>query len=202
MTTHSSWISNVKEVGQSIRRPEALAKRWNNRVELPEHAPDLKVFGVLLATAVVGVALYGMIMHIHHGPGEMVQNALLLPMAAGGAWSIALPSLYIIKRLFGSELDYTTLLLVALITVSFGSMAMLASAPVTLFFELALPYTPVRVGVNLLVFGGVGFCMGDVLMRTVRVVEPDKTQVYPILWLGLLTLLGAQLMWLFGVFDL
>lgn len=202
MTPDISWTENIKEVGLSIRHPELLAKRWSDRGIAPDQAPHVKVFGVLLAAAILGVAIYGLVMQMHHGPARMMQSALLLPMAAGGAWSIALPSLYIIKRLFGSELDHTTLLLVALITVSFGSMAMLASVPVTLFFELALPYTIVRIGVHALVFTGVGFCMGDVLMRTIRVVEPDKTQLYPMLWLGLLSLLGAQLMWLFGIFDL
>ena len=202
MTHTPSLGDHARVLADTIRCPESLVTRWAHRLQTPEAPPSPLIFPLLLAMAIVGVAIYGVVMHVHGGAGAMAYGALALPGAAGLAWSLSLPSLYIIKRIGGSTMDHSTLTLVALTTVCFGSLAMLASVPVTLFFYIALPYEGVRIAANLVVFCGVGACMGDVLMRTLRAVEPHKTQIYPVLWLGLLSLLGAELMWLLGVFDL
>jgi hypothetical protein len=189
------------EIGLALRRPEQLAKRWRDREERPSDAPDPVVFGLLLATAVLGLAAYGLTMGLHLGPKAMIASAVRAPVAAGAAWCVALPALYVIHGALGSRLDVSTTLLAALATVSFGSLAMLASVPVNWFFTLALPYTWARVLVNLLVFSGVGFCMSDVFLRTMRALEPDESLAYPIVWLLLLAIVGTELMVLLDVFT-
>jgi hypothetical protein len=186
------------EVGTAVRRPEQLARRWQQR---GEDAPPVAVFAVLLINATVGVAIYGLTMQMHRGPGGMVDGALLTPLAAGLAWCIAFPALYIIRRLLGSKIDFSSTALAAIITVSFGASAMLASVPINWFFTLTLPWTEVRWLVNIVVFAGVSFCMSDVFLRVMRELEPDRSHFFAYLWLALLGVIGAELFYLFDIFN-
>lgn len=220
MTTQTS-THNIRqalhEIGATIRYPEDLAIRWRDRAitsspnthidtnteNTKTEKPTLTylLFLVLLGTAAVSVAAYGMTMHMHRGLPGMLEGAVLMPLAAGLAWTIAFPALYIINSVLGSRLDFSSTLLAATITVSFGSMAMLASIPITWFFSLALPFTIMRWLVNIVVFTGVGFCMSDVFLRVMRALKPDEGRFYPFIWLGLLTFIGFELFWLFGLFS-
>jgi hypothetical protein len=190
----------IREVGRAVRRPEELACRWQRRRKEVSKAPPKAVFAVLLANAVLGTAVYGMVMHMHRGAVGMGQGALLFPTAAGLAWTLAFPALFIIHTALGSRLDFTTTALAALVTVSFGAAAMLASVPIVWFFGLALPYVPVRWAVHLVVFAGVGICMCDVFLRVLRALEPERVPVFGFIWLALLSSLGTQLFGLFGLF--
>ncbi len=192
---------SIREVGYAIRRPEQLATRWRDRHSDDVDAPPAAVFAVLLFNAAFSVAAYGMFMHMHRGATGMAEGAALLPMAAGLAWIVAFPALYIINSTLGSRLDVTTTALAASITVSFGAGAMLASIPITWFFSLALPYTAVHWIINLIVFCGVSVCMSDVFLRVMKTAEPDHSRAYPFLWLLLLSAIGFQLFWLFGLFQ-
>lgn len=200
MTTLSIQRS-IREVGLAIRRPEKLACRWRDRFRDGTDAPPAAVFAILLLNAVLGTAAYGMVMHMHRGAAGMGEGALMLPLAAGIAWALAFPALYILNSLFGSRLDFTTTTLAAAVTVSFGAAAMLASVPITWFFSLALPYLPIHWLINLVVFAGVSFWMCDVFLRVMKALEPTRSRAYPLLWLVLLTALGGQLFWLFGLFQ-
>ncbi len=186
------------EVGTAIRRPEQLARRWQ---EHGQDTPPSAVFLVLLANAVVGVAAYGLTMQMHRGPDGMLAGAFFTPLAAGLAWCIAFPALYIIRRIMGSRVNFSSTALAATITVSFGSSALLASVPVNWFFTLALPWSTVRWLVNVVVFSGVGFCMADVFLRVMRELEPDRTHFFSYLWLALLGVIGVELFYLFGIFN-
>ena len=201
MSTTATIQQSVREVGRAIRRPEELAQRWRDRDRDDITAPPKTIFLVLLANAVLGTAAYGMIMHMHRGAAGMGEGALLFPVAAGLAWTLAFPALYIINAILGSRLDFTTTTLAASITVSFGAAAMLASIPITWFFGLAMPYTLVRWLINLVVFAGVSFCMGDVFLRVMKTLEPTRSRAYALIWLFLLTAIGAQLFWLVGLFN-
>ncbi len=201
---HQNIRHSLHEIGTAIRHPEDLATRWRDRnhpTSTEKPALTYLLFLVLLGTAAVSVAAYGMTMHMHRGPIGMLEGALLMPLAAGIAWTIAFPALYIINSILGSRLDFSSTLLAATITVSFGSMAMLASIPITWFFSLALPFTAMRWLVNIVVFTGVGFCMSDVFLRTMHALKPDEGRFYPFLWLGLLSVIGFELFWLFGLFS-
>jgi hypothetical protein len=186
------------EVGTAVRRPEQLARRWQAR---GEDAPPAAVFAVLLVNATIGVAVYGLTMQMHRGPVGMLDGALLTPLAAGFAWCIAFPALYIIRRLLGSQIDFSSTALAAIITVSFGASAMLASVPINWFFTLALPFTGMRWLVNVVVFAGVSFCMSDVFLRVMRELEPDRSHFFAYLWLGLLSLIGVEFFYLFDILN-
>src|SRR5688572_11051838 len=140
MTLAQRALSSFFEIGFALRKPEAFARRWRDRRTQPEDAPDPIVFLLLLLTAVVGLAAYGLTMGLHLGPGAMLSAGFRAPLAVGSAWLVALPALYIIHGALGSRLDASTTLLVALSTVSFASLAMLASVPINWFFTLALPF--------------------------------------------------------------
>ncbi len=188
------------DVGLTVRNPEELARRWQGRHERDD-SPSPWIFGALLLTAVAGTVVYGLTMKLHAGFASMLLGALTMPACAGAAWSLAVPSLYIVNRTRGSEVDLSTTLLVALVTVAFGSLAMLASVPVTWFFTLALPFEAARWLVNIVVFTGVGFCMSDVFRRTMIAVDGDGDTLFHFVWLGLLTIVGSELFYLSGLFD-
>ncbi|WP_224365411.1 hypothetical protein [Hyalangium versicolor] len=189
----------LHEVGVALRRPEEFTTRWRDRRLTP--GPRPLIFPVLLANAVLGIAAYGLVMRLHEGWDGMLGGLVKAPVAAGLAWALALPALYILNSALGSKLDASTTLLAALTTVSFGSMALMASIPITWFFGLALPYGLVRLAVNLLVFVGVGICMVDVFLRTMKALEPAHSRAYATLWLALVGVIGAELMTLFSLFH-
>ncbi|MBJ6762020.1 hypothetical protein JGU66_14695 [Myxococcaceae bacterium JPH2] len=201
MNLLSQLNASLSEIGVALRRPEAFTLRWRDRARAAAEAPPVLVFPVLVATAIVGVALYGMVMRLHEGWGGMLLGAVKAPVAAGLAWTVALPALYILNSALGSRLDASTTLLAALATVSFGSLALLASVPITWFFGLALPFPWARVGANLVVFAGVGLCMVDVFLRTMKALEPERGALFAAIWVGLVGVIGAELMALFSLFH-
>lgn len=199
--TPDTLASSIAEVGRAIRRPEDLAIRWRDRLADANQSPHALIFAVLLANAIAGTAIYGLVMHMHRGLGGMLEGALLMPLATGTAWTISFPALYIINSIFGSRLDFTTTALAATVTVSFGAAAMLASVPITWFFGLAMPFEIVRWVTNLVVFTGVSICMADVFLRVMGALDPGSSRTYALVWLALLSLVGMELFWLLGVFN-
>jgi len=88
------------------------------------------VFTALALTAILGTTTYGMIMGLLSGPQRMFAGGLYCTLAAGMAWSLALPALYILNSLSGSQLRASTTFLAALVTTSWGGLAMIASIPI------------------------------------------------------------------------
>lgn len=200
MSTTIRSLSGFNEVGQAVRRPEQLAVRWRDRWIDPGRAPPGTIFAALLATAVLGLAAYGLTMGLHRGTGAMLQAAVKAPFAAGTAWAVALPAFYVFNSAAGSKLDSSTTVLAALITCAFGALAMLAGVPINWFFTIALPFAPVRWAVNLVIFAGVGIAMTDTFLRVMRALEPNRSRVPAFLWLGLVGVIGAELMILLELF--
>ncbi len=147
-------------------------------------------------------------MGILGGASTILLDAVRCTTAAGLAWGIALPSLYIFNSLSGSRLKPSTTLLAALVTTSWGGLAMLASIPINWFFIVSLHdlvADPHRVtwlvrGVNLVVFAGVGISMVDIFGRVVEVLEPQRGR-WPVLWLAVVSAIGSELFYAFGLFD-
>lgn len=194
-------MQTLTDIGLTIRQPERLAQRWRDRGAEPSQAPDRTIFLLLLATAVFGLAAYGVTMGMHRGAEGMLSAAFKAPLAAGFAWTVALPSFFIINSATGSKLDLSTTALAALVTCSFGALAMLAGVPVNWFFTLVLPYTAVRWAINLTIFAGVGISMNDVFLRIMRALEPDRGRGPALLWLGLVGTIGAEMMMLLKLFQ-
>jgi hypothetical protein len=182
----------INEVGVALRRPEEFTTRWRDR--RTADAPRPIVFAVLLGNAVVGISAYGLAMGLGGGPAAMLTAAVKAPLAAGAAWLVALPALYIINSALGSKLDFSTTLLAALATVSFGALAMLAGVPIAWFFTVAVPIPMVRIAVHVVTFTGVGVAMVDVFMRTMKALEPQRNRAYALLWLALVGVIGTELM--------
>ncbi len=192
----------LREIGAALRRPDQLAVRWRDRAEHPEDAPTPAVFTALMLSAIFGLVIYGSTMGLHAGPHAMLLAAGKAPLACGLAWTLSLPALHILNAARGGKMDLSTSVLVALITSSFGAMAMLAAAPVNWFFAVAVDVGAVRYLVNFTIFGGVGIAMADVFIRTMRATEPDGGISFPLSWLAMLAILGLELHVIFDLFNL
>jgi hypothetical protein len=197
------WLlSGVAHVAQALREPEDFAVRWHRG----ESRYAWWVWGALIATAILGTTTYGMTMGLLGGPGSVLLHALGCTAAAGLSWAIALPALYVLNSLSGSRLPVGTTFLAAVVTVSWGGLAMIASIPINWFFTIALPGLAGPVWgvrliwlVNLVVFAGVGTAMADIFGRVMSALEPERTR--PLWWLLVVWALGCELFYAFGVFD-
>jgi hypothetical protein len=196
--------SGLAHVGLALREPEEFTRRWHS-------SPGIYswfVFGALATTAIIGTLTYGMTMGLLGGPREIGLGALKCTAAAGLAWGIALPSLYIFNSLSGSRLRASTTLLAALVITSWGGLAMIASIPINWFFTVALGdlianrshvMWLVR-AVNLVVFTGVGIAMIDTFGRVMEALEPERGR-WPVVWLLVVSAIGGELFYAFGLFD-
>ncbi len=126
--------SGVAQVGLALREPEEFARRWHGG----EVQYSWWVFLALALTAILGTSTYGLTMGLLGGPRDDPPRAVRCTTAAGLAWGIALPSLYIFNSLSGSRLQPSTTLLAALVTTSWGGLAMIASIPINWFFTVSL----------------------------------------------------------------
>jgi hypothetical protein len=192
-----SWLhAGLAHVGLALREPEAFTLRWHR-----EGAPYAWwVFAALGLTAVAGTLSYGLTLGVLGGPHRMAMCALACTAAAGIAWSVPLPALYILNSLSGSRLRASTTLLAALVTTSWGGLALMASVPINWFFTVAVPVGWVVLLVNLVVFAGVGAAMVDVFCRVVERLEPARGRA-PGWWLALVGAIGGELFYAFGLFD-
>ncbi len=162
----------------------------------------------LALTAILGTSTYGLTMGILGGVRTILLDSVSCTTAAGLAWGIALPSLYIFNSLSGSRLKPSTTLLATLVTTSWGGLAMIASIPINWFFTVSLHdlvADPSRVtwlvrGVNLVVFAGVGISMVDIFGRVVEVLEPNRGR-WPVWWLAIVSAIGGELFYAFGLFE-
>jgi len=188
--------SGITHVGQALRDPETFAVRW--------HAGDVDyrwwVWASLAATAILGTMTYGLTMGLLGGPMEMGRKALACTAAAGLAWSIPLPALYILNSLNGSRLPLGSTFLAALVTTSWGGMAMIASIPINWFFTAAVPHGGFVLLVNVVVFTGVGVAMIDTFRRVMLRLEPERGTA-PVWWLVLVGMIGLELFYCFDLFD-
>lgn len=188
--------ASFTHIGQALREPEEFALRWHR-----EGRPYAWwVFVALAMTAIVGTTTYGLSMGVLGGPARMLACAQACTLAAGIAWAMPLPALYILNCLSGSRLRISTTFLAALVTTSWGGLALIASIPINWFFTVAIPDRLFVLGVNLVVFLGVGVAMIDVFSRVIASLEPNRGR-WPTFWLLLVGAIGAELFYAFGLFD-
>jgi hypothetical protein len=188
--------SGVVHIGQALREPEAFALHWHR-----EGRPYAWwVFAALALTSILGTTTYGMTMGILGGTGRMLECGWLCTLAAGIGWGLPLPALYILNSLSGSRLRASTTFLAALVTTSWGGLAMIASIPFNWFFTLAIPLPAFVLAVNLVVFTGVGVAMIDVFCRVMETLEPARGRL-PAWWLLLVGAIGGELFYAFGLFQ-
>jgi hypothetical protein len=193
---HGHLRDGLSHVGQALRDPEVFALRWHR-----EGAPYAWwVFAALGLTAIVGTLSYGLTLGILGGPARMAACALACTAAAGIGWGLPLPALYVLNSLSGSRLRASTTLLAALVTTSWGGLALMASIPINWFFTVAVSVGWFVLLVNLLVFTGVGAAMVDVFCRVMERLEPARGRA-PGWWLALVGAIGGELFYAFGLFD-
>jgi hypothetical protein len=188
--------SGIVHVGLALREPEEFARRF----EAGEATYPAWVWVCLGLTAVLGTTSYGMTMGLLGGTSEIFRKGLLCSLAAGLAWGIPLPALYILNSLSGARLSAGSTLLAALVTTSWGGLAMIASIPINWFFTAAIPHSGFVLLVNLTVFAGVGVAMIDVFQRVMGRLEPDRNAP-PSWWLLLVAAIGTELFYFFGLFQ-
>jgi hypothetical protein len=188
---------SLTHIGQALREPEGFALRWHREQAAPY---PWWVFAALALTAIVGTITYGMTMGLVGGADRMILSGLSCTLAAGIAWSLPLPALYILNSVTGSRLRPSTTFLAALVTTSWGGLALIASVPINLFFTATLPYPAIVLLVNLIVFTGVGVAMVDVFCRVMEKLEPARGR-WPACWLILVGAIGAELFYAFGLFH-
>ncbi len=188
--------AGLSHVGLALRDPEEFALAWNEG----RAGYQWPVWAALLATAIAGTTTYGMTMGLMGGAGDIAYKSFVCTLSAGLAWAIPLPALYILNSLSGSRLPASSTLLAALVTVSWGGLAMIASIPINWFFTAMIPHHGVVLAVNLIVFAGVGVSMIDVFRRVMERLEPQR-EAAPVWWLVLVGAIGAELFFFFGLFQ-
>lgn len=188
--------SGLARVGAALREPEEFAKRWQRGTA--HYGPW--VWAALLGTAIFGTTTYGMTMGLLGGVPDVLLKGFICTFAAGTAWAVALPALYILNSLSGSRLSFSTTVLAALVTVSWGGLALVASIPLNWFFLTAIPQPSFAFLVNLVVFGGVGVAMTDVFRRVMRRLDPER-ETFPAWWLVLVAAIGSELFFHLGLFE-
>lgn len=188
--------SGIVHVGQALRQPEDFAVAWNDGAVRYRWWVWLS----LMATAILGTTTYGMTMGLLGQVDDVVYKGLSCTLAAGLAWGIPLPALYILNSLSGSRLPLSSTFLAALVTTSWGGLAMIASIPINWFFSVAVPHAGFVLLVNLTVFAGVGVSMIDVFNRVMRRLEPRR-ETTPTWWLLIVGAIGGELFYSFGLFD-
>jgi hypothetical protein len=196
MSDASTWGAVI----QALREPEEFARAWDRSTRGQRPSSWLPIFAVFFLTAVLGTAAYGLTMGFHRGAPDMVAKSWKAVVAAGGAWATALPTLYIFNSLLGSKLRLSTTFLAALVTTSFGGLAMLASIPVNWIWTVAVPVPGWILAINLVVFTGVGLSMADTFLRVMRTVDPSSRR-FPYLWLAILGCVGGEYFYLLGLFQ-
>lgn len=187
----------LAHVGQALREPEAFAAQWQQQTA----RYPLEVWTALLLTAIAGTTTYGMTMGLLSPQATtVITKSIACTFAAGMAWTISLPALYILNSLAGSRLSASTTLLAALVTVSWGGLAMIASIPINWFLSVAVPHAGFVLIVNLVVFAGVGIAMADTFQRVMARLEPGRPLV-AVWWIALVSVIGMELFYAFDLFH-
>lgn len=188
--------SGIAHVGQALRAPEEFTVAFHDGTVTYRWW----VWVSLMATAILGTTTYGMTMGLLGGTSDVLYKGLACTLAAGLAWGIPLPALYILNSLSGSRLPAASTLLAAMVTTSWGGLAMIASIPINWFFSVAVPHPMFVLAINLIVFAGVGVAMLDVFRRVMCRLEPQRPAA-PLWWLVLVGVIGAELFYFFGLFQ-
>jgi len=160
----------LHHVQAALWDPESFARRW----QTGESVYRWPVWAGLAFTAILGTFTYGMSMGLLSGPAEVLRKGIACTTAAGLAWAIPLPALYILNSLTGSRLSIGSTVLAALVTTSWGGLAMIASIPINWLFSTAVPVGTFVLLINLVIFAGVGVAMCDVFRRVMERIEPSR----------------------------
>ena len=91
--------ASLGHIHQALHEPEEFAWRW----QTGERRYPWWVWIALVLTAIVGTTTYGMTMGILGGVERILLAGLSCTLAAGFAWGISLPALYVLNSMSGSH---------------------------------------------------------------------------------------------------
>jgi hypothetical protein len=198
MSTLTAPPSGLALIGEAIRAPEQLVLRWRDRAR--DAPAQHTVFVVLGVSTLLSLLAYGFTMGVPTGLHSIFTHSLYIPLIAVVAWGICLPSLYILTASSGSQLDRSTTFLAALVAMHFGSVARLASAPLSWFFGVALPNPMLLTAVHVLVFGITALGMVYAFLRVLKKAAPELNTFTPLVWLCCVGLIDVELKAILHIF--
>lgn len=181
-------------LAQAFLDPDLFVHRWHREGE----PYPLGWFVALASVALVGTALYGVLLAWPDHLGQVALFALYNSVSATIAWAAPLPALYILGSLQGLRLRASTLFLASLVTAAWGGLALLSMAPITAVFLLCFPHSKIlALFVHGVAMVFVATSMAVIFGRTVERIEPGQGN--NVWWLWLFVLLKVQLMYCFGL---
>jgi hypothetical protein len=152
----------------------------------------------MIASSIIYLALYGIVMGVSNSWQQAVLSAVKLPMLFLVTLLICLPTLYFFNLLYGSQLTFaqTTALMMAAVTVT-AALA-LAFASITLFFWLTVPDYEFFVLLNVGVLAITAWWGLSLLRQGMRHVQQGaRAQGRRILavWIAIYAFVGTQMGW-------
>jgi len=152
----------------------------------------------MIASSIIYLALYGIVMGISNSWQQALMSAIKLPVMFLVTLLICLPTLYFFNLLYGSQLTFaqTTALMMAAVTVT--AALTLAFASIVLFFWLTVPdyefFMVLNVGVlAITAWWGLAFLREG--MRYVQQGAPAQTGRILVMWIAIYAFVGTQMGW-------
>ena len=93
--------------------------------------------GQLLASSVVSLACYGIVLGASNGFAQALSSMVKLPLLFLATLSICLPTLYLFNLVFGARLSMMQAVTLILVSITVTSVLTLAFAPISLFFLIS-----------------------------------------------------------------
>ncbi len=152
----------------------------------------------MVASSIIYLALYGIVMGISNSWQQALMSAIKLPVMFLVTLLICLPTLYFFNLLYGSQLTFaqTTALMMAAVTIT--AALTLAFASIVLFFWLTVPDYEFFMVLNVGVLGITGWWGLAFLregMHYVQPVQSERTGRILAMWIAIYAFVGTQMGW-------
>lgn len=96
-----------------------------------------RLTGQMLASSVISLACYGVVLGASSGWAQALSSMVKLPLLFLATLAICLPTLYLFNLVFGARLSLMQAVTLILITITVTSVLALAFAPISLFFLIS-----------------------------------------------------------------
>jgi hypothetical protein len=98
-----------------------------------------RLTGQMLASSVIALACYGVVLGSFHGVMMAMTSAVKLPLLFLVTLAICLPALYLFNLVFGARLSIRQSLALVMVALTVTAMLAVAFAPIALFFRITAP---------------------------------------------------------------
>lgn len=96
-----------------------------------------RLIGQMLASSVVSLACYGVVLGASSGWAQALSSMVKLPLLFLATLAICLPTLYLFNLVFGARLSLMQAVTLILISITVTAVLALAFAPISLFFLIS-----------------------------------------------------------------